>query len=235
MNGSRRILVTRSEPGASDTAARLRENGFVAVVEPVFTLEPVAAEIPDFHALAFTSANGVRRFASLSPRRNAPVFTVGDRTAAVARDAGFTQVRSAARNVDALVSLILAELPASASLLHAGNAESRGDMVGRLQAAGLDAVFRALYMAVPVTKPGPGLAAHLSGARPIDAALIHSPRAAAILASLLKNEPTQTSPAIAAISDAAAAPLISRASKLAIATAPDEKSLLDALESLLRA
>jgi uroporphyrinogen-III synthase len=74
-----RILVTRSEPGASETATRLEAAGYEAVVEPLFSIVPIDATLPDFDALAFTSANGVRRFAALSPRRDAAVFCVGAR------------------------------------------------------------------------------------------------------------------------------------------------------------
>lgn len=234
-----RILVTRSEPGASETADRLRARGHDPVVEPLFALKPVPADIPAFDALAFTSANGARLFAALGRHANAPVdvpvFAVGDRTASAAREAGFTQVRSAARDIDALVTLILADLPPSATLLHAGNAESRGDLVGQLHAAGRTASFRALYRAASVTHAGPFLAAHIAGESRLDAALIHSPRAAHILADLLANTPQSAIPPLVAISAAAAAPLATRASGLAIALAPDENSLLDALEDLLRA
>ena len=75
-----RILVTRSEPGASETAGRLRAIGFEVAVEPLFMIAPVEAQVPAFDALAFTSANGARRFAQLSPRRDVPVFCVGART-----------------------------------------------------------------------------------------------------------------------------------------------------------
>ena len=48
-----------------------------------------------FAALAFTSVNGVAAFAALTPRRDRPVFAVGDATAQAAHDAGFADVLSA--------------------------------------------------------------------------------------------------------------------------------------------
>ena len=59
-----RVLVTRSEPGASETAERLAALGYTPIIEPVFAIEPIAAAIPDFDVLAFTSANGARDRAS---------------------------------------------------------------------------------------------------------------------------------------------------------------------------
>src|SRR5690349_4237099 len=109
----KRVLVTRSEPGASETAERLAAMGYLPVVEPLFEVEPIPGVIvPAFDALAFTSANGVRVFAKLSPRRDGPVFCVGARTAETARELGFADVTSADGDVGALEQLILASLPA---------------------------------------------------------------------------------------------------------------------------
>ena len=56
-----RVLVTRPEPGASRTAARLSALGHEAVVVPLFAARRLAWEMPEaFGAVAFTSANGVR-------------------------------------------------------------------------------------------------------------------------------------------------------------------------------
>jgi uroporphyrinogen-III synthase len=240
VNASRslRILVTRAEPGASATARALGAKGYAPIVEPLFALQPVAADLPRFDALAFTSANGVRAFAGLSARRDAPVFCVGRRTADAAREAGFADVASADGDVVALTALIQGRLPADATLLHAGNEDSRGDLAGTLKAAGFKAEFRALYRAEPVAAPGPALAAFLAGEPAFDAVLIHSPRGGAILAGFAADAAAST-PAdgplrlsLAAISPAAAAPLRTLAARIEVAATPDETSLLAALERL---
>ena len=227
-----RTHVTRSEPGASETAASLRAIGFAAIVEPVFAIAPVEAEIPPFDALAFTSANGVRRFALLSPRRDVPVFCVGARTALVAREAGFASTVSADGDVDALADLVISRLPAGARLLHAGNEETRGDLAGRLRTAGKSATFLPIFRAVPVASPGPHLARQLSGEAKLDAVLVHSPRAGAILADFAARIPGARLP-VAAISEAAAAPLLTHASSVEIAATPDEAALISALARLV--
>lgn len=228
-----RILVTRSEPGASETATRLAALGYQPIVEPLFAIVPIDATVPDFDALAFTSANGVRRFAVLSLRRDAPVFCVGARTAEAARQAGFANVTSADGDVVALGNLILAQLPAGARLVHAGNAESRGDLSARLTAQGIAAQFLALFRAEPAGAPGPELARHLAGDRAFQAALIHSPRAGVILAEMIRAVATPCPFAIAAISEAAAAPLAGLAQPVAIAAAPTEDALLSSLVNLV--
>ncbi len=229
-----RVLVTRSEPGASETAERLIARGHAPIVEPVFAVEPIAVDLPPCDALAFTSANAARVFARLDPRRDLPVFAVGARTAEAAREMGFAQVRSADSDVDGLYMLILAAAPPDARLLHAGNEDTRGDLVGRLVAAGRAANFRAIYRAAPVPAPGPVLGRWLSGEAAFDAILIHSPRGGAILAGLLQSAPSRK-PFLAAISRAAAQPLAARAQRIEIAAAPNESALLDALDILLAA
>ncbi len=226
-----RVLVTRSEPGASETAARLIEAGYVPIVEPVFAIEPVAAAVPLFDALAFTSANGARIFSGLSARRDAEVFCVGARTAEAAREAGYANVTSAGGDVEALAALIVEKLPASLRLLHAGNEETRGDLTGRLRSAGHAANFVAIFRAIAVDAPGPVLASHLAGQRAFEAVLIHSPRGAKILSGFATN--TSAPLAIAAISSAAAAPLASLAQRVEIAADPDEQSLLSTLSRLV--
>jgi uroporphyrinogen-III synthase len=233
----KRVLVTRSEPGASETAQRLSAMGFQPVVEPLFDIEPIeGVALPAFDALAFTSANGVRVFAKLSPRRDVPVFCVGARTADEARGAGFGDVKSADGDVSALARLIPVSLPSGARLLHSGNEESRGDLAGQLSGLGVAAAFVATFRAAAAKSPGPVLAAHLNGAPSFDAVLIHSPRAARILGGFLKpDSATATSPApmnIAVISEAAAEPLRPAALRIEIALQPNEEALLKALTRL---
>ncbi len=226
-----RILVTRSEPGASQTAERLRAAGYTPIVEPVFAIEPIPAAIPDFDALAFTSANGVREFARLSSRRDAPVFCVGARTAEEARNIGFTNVASADGDVEALGGLIEDQLPKSSRLLHAGNEEARGDLTGRLKSVGIAAEFVAIFRAAPAGAPGPVLRAHLAGKAGFDAVLIHSPRGATILAGFAEGSPSALN--VAAISAAAIIPLAGIAGRTEIASQPNEQSLLSALARLV--
>lgn len=228
-----RILVTRSEPGASETAARLEAAGYEAIVEPLFAIVPIDATLPAFDALAFTSANGVRRFATLSSRRDVAVFCVGARTAQTAREAGFTNVTSADGDVAALSTLILAQLPAGTRLLHAGNEDTRGDLAGRLTSDGIAADFVALFRAEPVASPGPVLARHIAGEQVFAAALVHSPRGGEILAGMIRSAASPAPLAIAAISAAAATPLSGLAHSAAIAASPDEASLFSALASLV--
>lgn len=196
-----RVWVTRAQPGAAATAARLRARGFDPVVAPLLEVRPLPGNPIDLvgvAAVAFTSANGVAAFAGRSAVRDLPVFTVGAATATAARAAGFVAVVSADGEVEALAPVIAAHGPFIGAVLHPGPAEPAGDLVGSLAAMGLPARALAVYETV-VLAPRCRVAA--------EAVILHSPKAARALAAHLAAHP---SPLLAAIclSPAVAAPLL---------------------------
>lgn len=217
MTAVRRVWVTRAEPGAARTAARLTALGFEPLVAPVLAIRPLTP-VPDLTgvaALAFTSRNGVVAFAALTPDRALPVFTVGDATARAARDAGFTPVRSAAGDIHALAALIAAAAPGP--VLAPGAAEPAGDLAALLAGR---AEVRALpvYEAVETDIPAPA---------GFDAVLVHSPRAARALAMHAWALDDQLAVAISA---AAAEPLEDLGLReIRIASAPTDYALLQGL------
>lgn len=172
MSAIRRVWVTRAEPGAARTAARLTALGFEPVVAPVLEIRPLAAviDLTEIAALAFTSVNGVEAFAALNGERVLPIFTVGDATAEAARGAGFVDVRSAAGDVHALARLIADDAPGP--ILAPGAAEPAADLAALL-AGKAEVRSVAVYEAVETGVPAPA---------GFDAVLVHSPRAARALA-----------------------------------------------------
>jgi uroporphyrinogen-III synthase len=222
-----RVWVTRAEPGAARTAARLRAMGLEPVVAPVLAIEPLTPALPDldaFTALAFTSINGVVAFTALTARREQPVFAVGDATAQAAREAGFVDVRSASGDLHALAGLIAAEIRDAALLVPQAQTPA-GDFQAALADAGARRVSvqsLAVYRARQTTASAPA---------PVDAILIHSPRAAQVLTTLAPQPLSDT--LIACISSAAAAPLVALGLKPAVAKTPDEAALLAILKATL--
>lgn len=184
-----KIWITRAQPGAASTAERVRALGHEAIVAPLLAvraLEDVQVDLRGVAALAFTSANGVRAFSGLSAERSLRVFAVGAATAQAARAAGFRLVLSADGDVDALaegIGLRRGEL--RGAVLHPGAAEPAGDLAGALEKHGVEARRLILYETAPV-KVEAEAAKQLIQA---DAALLHSPRAAQVLAALLKLHP----------------------------------------------
>lgn len=184
-----RIWITRTQPGADATAERVRALGHEALVAPLLavkTLDDVQVDLAGVSALAFTSANGVRAFAEKSGDRMLKVFAVGAATAQAARQAGFRSVLSADGDVEALAEGIAARrIELRGVVLHPGAAEPAGDLAGALERHGVQARRLVLYETGPVTFSATQAQSLLSA----DIALLHSPRAAQVLARMLKAAP----------------------------------------------
>ena len=212
---SRKLLILRPEPGASETAARARALGLDPVVTPLFAIRPVAWEAPDpagFDGVLLTSANGARHAGpALVPFLALPCWTVGEATAAAAREAGFSDVRSGTSDGAAL-----AQAAAEAGARHLLHLHGRDHVL--LSTPGLIIEQRSVYAA-------DGVAALPPAARVGDGvALIHSPRAAALFAALVTDRRAVT---LAAISPAAGAAAGAGWAEVAVAAAPRDEALLE--------
>ena len=114
------------------------------------------------------------------------MFAVGARRTPAARAAGFRSVLSADGDVEALADGIAARrAELRGAVLHPGAAEPAGDLAGSLEKHGVEARRLVLYETAPVDL-GAAEAAALAGS---DAVLLHSPRAAQVLAKILKAHP----------------------------------------------
>lgn len=184
-----RIWITRAQPGAAETAERVRALGHEAVIGPLLTVQVLPDVAVDLHgvtALAFTSANGVRAFADAVGERGLKVFAVGAATALAARKAGFKTVLSADGDVVALAEgIAIRRNELRGAVLHPGALELAGDLAGALGRLGVEARHLVLYETTPVEVETEA-AATLSHC---DAVLLHSPRAAQVLAKFLKAHP----------------------------------------------
>ena len=222
---SSRVWVTRTRPGAERTGAHLSALGFTPLIAPLLDIHPldVTPDLTGIQAMAFTSRNGVAAFVARSPARprpllEAPVFAVGDGTAEAAREAGFTDVRSARGDLAALATLIRAEA-AGLSILHPCAARPAGDLAAMVgDAARVSGL--AIYEARETGLDAP---------EAWDIVMIHSPRAARALAARLPAE--AASGRIACTVSANAAEPISGFdfAEIRIADAPDENGLLATL------
>jgi len=225
MSPPRRIWVTRTEPQAEATAARLRRMGLDPVVAPVLEARPIAGAAIDLagvDAIAFTSGHGVSAFAALSDRRDLPAFAVGQTTAALARAAGFASVTASSGGATGLAKAIGAASPKPRLVLNPTAAEPAADLAAILAGLEIGARIVAVY---ETSAAGPDAAP-----ADIDAILIHSAKAARLVAGLIA--PAEAARiAVFAISGAAAAPLSALPfARIAAAPFPDEASLLDLLQ-----
>ena len=121
-----KVVVFRARPDGERTATMLEALGHQAVLAPVLEIVPTARSLPDdsFDALVFTSAHAVATLTARSAPTHWPIlpcFCVGDRTAEVAREAGFRDIRTAEGTAASLAEVIsLAFSPGSRLLLLSG-------------------------------------------------------------------------------------------------------------------
>jgi uroporphyrinogen-III synthase len=185
----RTLWITRAQPGADATAARVRELGIDPIVAPLLEVRPIEdadLDLAGVSALAFTSANAVAAFAARSPERSLRVFAVGDATAAAARAQRFTSVLSAQGDVAALASALAARRRELAGvILYPAAAEPSQDLAGALAAVGLVVRQAAVYETVAVGPPG----TFAERLHEIDGVLLHSAKAAQGLARFVKANP----------------------------------------------
>jgi uroporphyrinogen-III synthase len=169
------VLITRPEPGASETAARVVSLGFVPFLAPVLHIEPTPTRLPAaalLGAILVTSGNAV----SALPQayRATRLFAVGDATADRARAGGFHQVFSAAGDGDDLVRFVAREQDPRAGTLLLASGHSQGHAVATaLRQAGYRVARRVIYAARPVRDLVPASADALRTGR-VAAALFFS-------------------------------------------------------------
>jgi uroporphyrinogen-III synthase len=224
----RTIWVTRAEPGASATAARVRALGFEPIVQPLLAMRPLAdtaIDLADAAALAFTSANAVAAFAVLSSERRLPVFTVGEATADAARDAGFADVTSAGGDAIALAATLKAHAAdLRGVIIYPAALRPARDLAALVAGAGLTVHAVAVYETVEI----PPSDAFITRLPDLDGVLIHSARAAAALRDILATHPASHLVAYA-LSTQAARPLAGGLRRIHTAAAPSEAALLEEL------
>lgn len=183
-----RVLLTRPRPDSEDTARLLADQGIAAVIAPLIEIIDIPGATIDLavvQAILITSANGVRAMSRAVQERNVPVYTVGDASARVAADCGFTDVTSAAGDVGALAALVRMKLdPLAGALVHVAGSAIAGDLGAEL--ASFQYVVRRaqLYRSQTADKL-PKAACDALNEGTIDAVLLYSPRTAAQFVKLI--------------------------------------------------
>lgn len=229
----RPLLILRSEPGASATARRAHALGLVMVVAPLFTVRALVWRVPNpshHDAVMMTSANAARLGGpQLSRYAHLPAFAVGASTADAMRRAGFADVETTDGDADMLVARV-ARTP-HRRLLHLCGEDHRAV---RHPTLAIDHV--PVYAAIAVDELPPHAAVAM---RRGAAALLHSPRAAALLTALADAAAIDRSAtALVAISLAAATAAGPGWRSVSYAAAPTDAAMLaiarDLCENLVR-
>lgn len=183
-----RYLITRPEEDAGPLAEAVRALGHDVAVDSMLsitTFDDVQLDTDGVQALLFSSANGVRAFSDISLNRRVPVYTVGEASAAIARDLGFRRVHAAGGDVASLAQLVAGALkPEEGILMHVSGTVVARELKDLLQKDGFN-VFRVrLYESEPATRLQDKTVAHIAGGE-IDGVLFYSPRTAQIFSDLI--------------------------------------------------
>lgn len=153
------MVITRPEPGLSETAQRISQLGWQPLLMPVMNIQilPVGSiKIETMQAIVFTSRQAIAPMVQQLLIQNIayqqiPVFTVGDITAKDAKQAGFLRVTSANQDAVALASLIKNTLDPQKGLLLFPSAKEQGQLlIALLKQAGFSVSHREVYQAQPV-------------------------------------------------------------------------------------
>ena len=228
------VLLTRPAAQSASFAQSLqaRVEGLRVIVSPLMTTVFLTVTLPKepLQGVVLTSQTGAEAAGRLRTQLPDLAYCVGDRTAQVAREAGF-RVQSAQGDAEALLALILREKPQA--LIHLRGREARGDLAQRLSAAGVFTQERVVYAqdAQPLSDEA---VAVLSGKAPVLVPLF-SPRSAEILGAAWQGLTTHAPLVVVAISQAVAEAAAFCPTKPVLSAHPDAPSMLDAVLAQLHA
>ena len=181
----KRVLITRPEPGATQTANRLTTLGFFPIIAPILSIVPREVRVPNrVAATLLTSRNAL---AACSPSlHDRPIFAVGTATARLAANSGFRCVFDADGNAETLAGLVANTLSPTNGSLFLPTGQGQGtDLAASLRQRGFRVIRRVAYQAlgVPVL---PEAAATLLRQRQLAAILFFSGETARHFVHLLQ-------------------------------------------------
>jgi uroporphyrinogen-III synthase len=225
---AQRILLTRpADQGARfarDLADRFGD-GIAIAQSPLLAPQMLTPDLPvgPFDAVVFTSETAVA--AAVIPGLPRRAFTVGDRTAQAAQAAGFLTL-SASGDAEALIALLVQARPGR--VLHLHGQDTRGDVVGHLRRAGMQAEGAVVYAQAPqpLTAQAQGW---LDDDQPVIVPLF-SPRTATLFATYRAVAPLWLVSLSPAVDTSATLP----AARRITAARPDSDTMLDAIATLVR-
>ncbi len=225
-----RILVTRAEEAASRTGTRLAEAGHDVIRAPLLAITPLDLSWPrgPFDVLLATSGNAFAGLREPGPFKALPLYTVGARTAEIARAAGFAQAETHGQNAEELAAYLIANVPVSARFLYLAGTDRRPHLEATLRKAGRHVTTLETYRAEPGPDLPPDALAALKDGRQLT--ILHfSPRSARLFLERMAAiglDPAQPAWQHVALSDAVAKALRDKGCMVDVARTPDEETLL---------
>jgi uroporphyrinogen-III synthase len=236
------MLVTRPEPDASETAARLAALDIGAVKAPLLNFSLLTTTLPapgGFAALAVTSANALRALhdrGEVAHFRHLPLYAVGERTAAAARDFGFAEIISANGDLAALVEL-LAHAGLDGPIFHPTARDQSGDLAKALAPHGIMVISAPVYAMLAAQAMDRAILASLDDGA-IAGAVFYSRRTAQTFVSIADSHlgtEAHRRLGMLCLSEAVAAPLVdAHFVRIGLADYPSEEAMMSLALSFAR-
>jgi uroporphyrinogen-III synthase len=234
-----RMLVTRPEPDASETAARLAALDIEPIVEPLLRYQTLPTSLPDptgFAGIVVTSGNALRALSdrdAIARFRHLELFAVGDRTAEAARRLGFAEVQSAGGNVADLIAL-LADAGLAGPIFYPAARLAAADLGKALARRGIMVITTKIYDMLPAEALSAPLWTQLEQGD-IGAAMFFSRRTAETFVALTKGLGNKARLGMLCLSEAVAAPLLAaHFVRVGLADHPSEEAMLGLALSFAR-
>lgn len=229
-----RVLVTRPQPRAGASAARLSSVGYEPLVLPLTRIEALATpqSIPEVMAVVATSANAVRHAAKdlVAALSGTIAFAVGNETARAMREAGFANVTSAQGDAMSLATLVERETKAGAAIAYLCGRLRKPVFEDAMTASGRKPIVVETYDTIMVT-PDRATVDKALGEGAVDAALVYSSEGAKALLGVLGADRRLSRTVFLCLSEGIAG-LAAADGRAALASeTPDDEALMDLLAS----
>ncbi len=229
-----RVLVTRPEPRAHASAARLSLAGYEPLVLPLTRIDALAVpqSIPEVTAVAATSANAVRNAAPglVATLSDTVAFAVGDQTAQAMREAGFDNVVSAQGDATSLAALVKQETNAGATIAYLCGRLRKPIFEAAMTAAGRNLVVVETYDTVMVN-PDRSAIDFVLGSEAVDVALVYSSEGARALLGALGSDRRLTRTVFLCLSEEIAGLAAADGRAALAAESASDSALMDLLAS----
>ncbi|MBX9786011.1 MAG: uroporphyrinogen-III synthase [Alphaproteobacteria bacterium] len=182
------VLLIRALEDAIPLASYLEALGKKALCYPLF--EPIFFAIPPLEnpqALIITSKNALRALNNSNHLKKVPLYVVGDQTAALAHQLGFTTVFNASGNSKDLQNLIVQQaLPEEGVLYYLSGRIIKRDIVRELRALGFKAQRQVVYQTNYIERFSNSLITDFFNKK-ISHVLFFSPRTTELFVDLVKT------------------------------------------------
>jgi uroporphyrinogen-III synthase len=236
------LLITRPDPDASFSAARLLAMSLTPITMPLLQRIDLDVEVPDaegFSAVVMTSANAVRSLSEagvVNRFTHLPVYAVGLQTASEAQLHGFKTIVHVDRNLAGLADH-LAHGRIEGKVFYPCGTHLSGDLAKTVAPFGVDVLTCPTYDMVRVeTVPEPVIEEIENGG--IDGVLLYSRRTAAAFVALVGSKISPEAHkrlAMLCFSEKVAEPLIEgRFARISLAEHPDEEAMMTLALSFAR-